>query len=181
MPAITQNDFLNLLFSLNPFFVALIVWATGWGYLFLFALRTNSLDNFLKHPGFMVGDLIMLPIAGFLITLFYQQITNPVNSIVSKNWTYITIVIALILTVLSAYRTLFIWKTVPLDIFITPHLVFYFLFSYILANFILRGMLQLISASTPLLWGMYIGVILVMSVHLTLPLIFGPKTFLNIS
>lgn len=177
MPAITQNDFLNPLFSLNPVLVALIIWIAGWGSLFLFALRTNSLSSFLKHPGFMFGDFLMLPLAGFLITLFYQQITTPVSSVTSKNWTYITAIIALFLTALSAYRTLFVWKTAPADIFLAPHLIFYFLFLYALINFLSKGLLQLLPNSTSFLWILYLGVIVAISTHLTLPLIFGQKTF----
>ena len=177
MALMTQNDFINPLFSLNPILVAVIIWLTGWGYLFLFALRTNSLDTFLRHPGFMIGDFLMLPLAGFLITFFYQQFTNPISLITSKNWTYIALVIGLSLAVLSAYRTLFVWKTAPVDILIIPHFFFYWFISYILINFFIKGLLQNLSSSTPLSWLIYIGVILVVLVHLILPMIFDPKIF----
>lgn len=178
MPPITQNDFLDPLFSLNPFLVALIIWITGFGSLLLIAWRTNSITTILlKNLGFMIGDFIMLPLAGFLITLFYQQINSPVDFIISNNLTYPILVVALIITVLSGYATLFVWKTLPLDISVIPHGIFYFFMTYILLNFFIKGLLQLFSSPTPFLWMLYIGVLFSIGMHLLVPMIYGRKYF----
>lgn len=174
----TQNDFLAPLFSLHPLVVAAIVFAAGGGFLFLFAGRINFAKGFLRQPQFVVGDLLMLPLVGFLITFFYQRVDNPIDLVISTNWTYVTLLIALVLSALSAYRSFFVIKTMPINIFIFAHLIFYFFMAYILLSFFPKGMLQLLSDSTPLLWIVYIGVVIATATHLMiLPAIFGFKKF----
>lgn len=139
MPLITQNDFLNPLFSLNPIIVALIVWFTGWGSLFLIAWKTNSISVvLLKHPGFMIGDFLLLPLAGFLITYFYQSVNSPMTFVTSMKFTYFAIIFAVICTMLSALRSIFITKNYH-GIWSLPHITFIWFMVYILASFISTG------------------------------------------
>jgi len=74
----TQNDFFNSLFLLNPFFVAFLTWFWGFGSLVIYAIRTESVSTLLlKHPGIMIGDFFLIPFSMFLITYFYQRVVIP--------------------------------------------------------------------------------------------------------
>lgn len=177
MPAITQNDFLNPLLSLHPAIAALIVWVTGYGSLLLLAAKTRSLKSFLKQPGFMVGDSLMMPAAALFITLFYQQVNQPLTLLVSINWTYVTASVALIVTAFSTYRTLYIWKTAPKDIFLAPHVIYYFFMAYALINFFGKGFLQLLATPTVPLLLAYLGATVAAFIHFVVPMIYGKKMF----
>lgn len=174
MPVITQNDFLNPLFSLHPILVALIIWVAGWGYLFLMALRTGEISALLKHPGNMIGDFLMLPLAGFLITLFYQSVGNPANIITSAKWMYVSLTISVFLTIFIVLGGIFITKSKH-TLWYVPHIVFSWVFAYIMINFLIKGVLQLLSNSTLFLWSLYTGVIVSIAIHIIFMFIFGPK------
>jgi len=177
MSLMTQNDFLNPLFSLPPIVVALIIWFTGWGSLVLIAWRTNSVSTaLLKHPGFMIGDFLLLPLAGFLITYFYQSVSNPVTSLASMKFTYFAIIFAVLCTMLATLGSIFITKNYH-GIWSVPHTIFIWFMVYILASFIPRGFFQLIHVPSTKLWIVGLLVLFFAISHLALPLIFGPKTF----
>lgn len=175
MPSMIQNDFLNPLFSLNPFLVALIFLVAGWGYLVLAAWRLKTLNALLKHPGYMVGDLIMIPLAGFLITLFYQSVNNPTISVLSVRWIYFGIAFATLYTIITFIASIFISKTVHGFWFI-PHTIFIWFISYVLFNFFTKGFLQVLSKTTPSLLSIYIIAALAVLTHFILIAVFGYKT-----
>lgn len=177
MPAMIQNDFLNPLFSMNPFIVAIIIWFTGWGSLFLIARKTNSITtNLLKHPGFMIGDFLLLPLAGFLITYFYQSVSNPTDSVMSVKFTYFALIFGFVYVVASTLGSIFVTNNLH-GIWSIPHGIFIWLMAYILSGFISRGFFQLIHVNNTTLWIIWIAVLFIGIVHVSFPLIFGPKTF----
>lgn len=177
--SLTRGDLLSKLFTLPPIVVALIILVWGWGNLFVVAISTHSLGSFLTHPAFMIGDLVMLPAAGFLITLFYQRVETPMHVAIlfSKKWTCATLSVAFLLALYNAYFSIFIWKSAPPDILMSPHFFFWWFFVYVLINFLARGFGQLLYTTKYTLWLLYVGVIILVSVHLLLPTVFGPKTF----
>lgn len=127
------NDFLKPILLLNPIAVAFVIWFWGFGSLALIAIRTNTVTSILlKHPGFMVGDFLLLPITGLLVAYFYQH-SGPAESIVtSKLWTIGGVTIATILTVVSIVRNDLV------NIWFVPHGVFYWFMAYMLVTFSLR-------------------------------------------
>ncbi len=168
----TQNDFLNRLFSMNLFFVTLLTWFWGFGSLFVYAVRTDSVTTvLLRHPGIMIGDFFLIPFSMFLITYFYQHVDNPVDLVVSNRWNYM-ILPAIFLTLVSAVRYDL------LNIWFFPHSLFYCFMVYVLLNFFPKGLLQLVKgASEKYLWLIWFGIVLVLFVHELIPNIFGAKTF----
>lgn len=116
----------------------------------------------------------MLPLAGFLITLFYQSIESPVAIITSSKWIYISAVIATFTIILSVLCGIFIAKR-NYTFWYIPHVIFIWFITYIVSNFLINGVLQLLSNSTLFLWAIYIGVIISMIIHVTFTFIFGPK------
>lgn len=163
--SITQNDLLNKLVSFNPFVVGLLVWFTGWGSLFLIGWGTNNLDTLLSLK-FMIGDFIMLPLAGGLITYFYQSVKKPSSLATSKNITYFASVFATSITVISTLYSLFISHHYQ-GVWSIPHTVFIWLMSYILVSFISRGFIQILhSERRKFFLGLYSVVLLAISIYL---------------
>ncbi len=74
MGVMSRGDFLRPLFALHSLGVALVIWATEWGSLLLIAWGANtSAAGFLRHPGYMIGDFFVLPLAGLLVARFYRS------------------------------------------------------------------------------------------------------------
>ncbi len=171
MTRMTENDFLNPLFSLGPVAMALIVLFWGFGTLVLVAIQTKTVGSvLLANPAF-IGDLLLLPFAGFLIAYFYRAVVNPVGIVTSPIWCYTVGVLALLLAAISVVRSdmISIWGV--------PHLTFYCFFAYIAISFVCKGLLQLIlGTNEKFLWLVWVGVLILISVHVILGLIF-PKVF----
>lgn len=172
MTRMTENDFLNPLFSLGPLVMALLVLFWGFGSLVLVAIRTTTLGSvLLENPAFMVGDLLLLPFAGFLITYFYRAVANAVDIVTSPRWSYGIGVLAVLLPAISAVRNDLI------SIWWVPHLTFYWFFAYMTISFLCKGFLQLIlGTNEKFLWLVWVGVLMLTSVHGILGLVF-PKVF----
>jgi hypothetical protein len=167
-----QNDFLNPLFSLSPFVVALVILFWGFGTLALVAIRTKTVGSvLLANPAF-IGDLLLLPCAGFLIAYFYRAVVHPVDIVTSPIWNYGVGFLALLLAAISVVRSdmISIWGV--------PHLTFYCFFAYIAISFVCKGLLQLIlGTNEKFLWLVWVGVLILTSTHVILGLVF-PKVFL---
>ncbi|MBI2596383.1 hypothetical protein HYW46_06665 [Candidatus Daviesbacteria bacterium] len=165
----TNNDFLNYLFNLQPTWVALLIFLWGVGSLLIVAAKTKTIKTVLfKNPGIVVGDFFLLPIAGGLITFFYQQVTNPVP-VNNPLWTLSIMFISLLLTIFSALR----FKL--LNILWLPHGLFYLFMSYIVLTFISKGLWQLIHGGTPLLWLIWILVVFAVTTHQLLGILWSKK------
>lgn len=170
MTSIVQNDVIRIFFSFNPILMGLLVWVWGWGSLLLVATRTHSISTLLKHPGFIIGDFFMLPISAALMNVFYNSVRNPVPMATSSWWTIGMGLLSLILAIISAYRsgnyTIWWW----------PHSVFYWFMSYMILVFIGKGAVQLVLGQADRdLWFLWVAALIPITVHLILPLIFGPK------
>lgn len=180
MSTITQYHALNPVFSFNPLLVSLIILIWGWGNLFILAVKTKTLKTFLVNPGFMIGDLIILPAVGFLVVYSFQQIT--VWEIIMRvKWFYLITIAAasLALSLFSGFRT-FLKKTAPLHPLILPHFFFYWFMAFILINFFFMGFLQILFRGWSFLSSViYATVVIGVLTHLSLPEIFGPKKFTN--
>lgn len=178
MPRMTQNDFLNPVLSLTPSLVAVIIWFAGWGSLFLIAWRTDSITSvLLKHPGFMVGDFVLLPLAGFLVAYFYQSADSVLDLMRSKKWDYFSIIFATLFTIVATSYSIFISKHYQ-GIWSIPHTIFIWFIIYILANFLSKGSYQLLYKPNRYLWMIYIGVLIAISFHIIIKLsIFGAARF----
>jgi len=167
----TQNDFLNPVFTLNPVLVAMLAWFWGFGSLVLVAVRTNAVSSaLLRHPGFMIGDFFLIPLACLLMTYFYQTVDHPIPLVTSPKWNYVA-VLALVLASISAIRFDLV------SLWWIPHLAFYWFMAYALITFLGKGLLQLVLAgekSFP--WLIWFGVLMAISIHEVLGVIFGPKS-----
>lgn len=166
-----SNDLLGFVLKLNSISFALLILVFGFGSLLLVAIRTKSFnESILKSPGIMVGDIFLLPIAGFLITTFYQSIQNPLP-ILQSTWWNLLLIIAAVLASISAYR----FK--HLNIWWLPHNVFYFLMAYIVITFLAKGLIQLVFSKEEFnLWLSWILAMILISVHQLLGVVF-PKRF----
>jgi len=171
MSRITEKDFLDPLYSLGPYIVAIVILFWGFGTLLLVAIKTKTVFSvLLANPAF-IGDLFLLPIAGFLITYFYRSVNNPIDIIILPVWSYVILTIAIILTVVSVTRNeLF-------NIWWIPHQTFYCFFAYLTISFLIKGLLQLILVtSDKALWLVWASVLILVSASAILGIVF-PKIF----
>ena len=170
MPVMTQNDFLNFLFSLHPLAMGLIVLIFGAGSLVLYGIYVGELQSLLK-PSFLIGDFILLPLIGIAINYFYQNVGTPAK-FVNNHWLLLfTALIALLLVIISAIR-FSLYKPVFL-----PHIIFVLFINYIVLTFLLKGIFQLWSkGGDTTLWIIYIFV-LIASVSVKILGVVYPKTF----
>jgi len=168
-----ENDILWFFFKLHPLVVALTVWFLGFGSLLLVAIKTKSLkENIIKSPGVIIGDFFLLPFAGFLISQSYQNVVSSTMLVSSSNWNFLLIIsvtLALISTIRFNHKS--IWWL--------PHNVFYFLMSYIVLVFVLKGLVQLGRGENNNFLATYTLVLVAVSIHQLLG-IFFPKRFPNI-
>ncbi len=166
----TENDILRPLLGLHPVVLAVIVWAWGYGSLLLAAIKTQSLRDLFTHPGFIVGDFFMLPIAAGLIAWFYHAVSDPVPSATHVVWTLGAGVSALVLTIVSVVRS------GNVEVWWWPHTGFYWFMTYLVTAFMGKSLLQLVRGEEDYaMWALWLGVMLAIAVHLILPTIFGPK------
>jgi len=171
MTRMTENDFLKPLFSSGPLVMAVLVLLWGFGSLVLVAIRTQTVGSVLLANLAFIGDLVLLPCAGFLITYFYRAVTNAVDVVTSPVWNYGAGVLAVLLAAMSAARNDLI------SIWWAPHLTFYWFFAYMTISFLCKGLLQLIlGTNKKFLWSFWVGVLILTSVHGILGLVF-PKVF----
>lgn len=166
----TQNDPIGFLFNLQPIMLAAIVWFWGLGSLLVVAYKTKSVMSvFLRNPGIIIGDGILLPLATFLIVASYQQIDNSVIATSSVYWSAITFIVSLALTLLSRKRfnlTSNWWL---------PHGLFYLFMSYIVITFLSKTIWQLLNQPHNRLGFSFLIVLLAVIIHQTLGIIWSKK------
>ncbi len=141
MPSMTQNDFLNFLFSLHPILVGLIIWAISWGSLLPIEFETNSSILF-RNP---IGYFVLLPLTGILITYFYQSFGTAVKQITSTKFTYSMLALSALIT--GAITLYSILTNHYNGIWSIPHTLGISFTVYIITSFIFKGFLQLFHSS----------------------------------
>lgn len=170
MPLITQIDFLNPLFSLNPIIMGVVILISGAGSLLVYGMMIRKVQSLAK-PSFIIGDFILLPLIGVAMNYFYQGVDTPTKFVNSYWWLLLTGLIALLLGIISIIRFDLLK---PLFI---PHLVFVFLMTYAVITFLTKGFWQLVSVDgNTTLWLVYLFV-LTGSILVKLLGIVYPKTF----
>ena len=172
-----QHDVLRPLFTRSPALVASVVLVTGWGSLLLIAWRAGAItDTFLKSPGFMIGDLILLPLAGGLIAGCYKKSRSSLHSAPAKRLTYIALALATLSALAATLYSLFLSGNYH-GIWSVPHTLFIWFIAYILVHFILKGAYLLYTRSAYGLQYHYAAVIAAISGHILLKLLFGSASF----
>ena len=168
-----RNDFLRPLRLLHPVVVAGLVWATGWGTLLLIAWRTDTITaEFLRSPGHMIGDLVLLPAGGFLIASFYRRTAEPPPSVGSGRITYAAVALASLVTVTTTVYSIGVSGNYQ-GLWSVPHTVFIWMIAYVLISYFFRGLGRLLSRPARSLWLNYLGVTAVVSTHIALKLALG--------
>lgn len=141
-----QNDFLASLLNINPLIFSSLIWFFGFGSIFLVAIKGKTVKkDLLRNPGFILGDFFVIPIIGGLISYFYQQVSNPLLITTSPYWN-LTLIIAILITFYMGIK----FKLMKLWWF--PHGLFHVIFTYILINFLFKGVLQLVDTGGFELW-----------------------------
>ena len=172
-----QHDFLRPLFTQALALVASVVLVTGWGSLLLIAWRAGAItDTFLKSPGFMIGDLILLPLAGGLIAGCYKKSWAPLHPAPAKKLNYIALALATLAVLAATLYSLLVSGNYH-GIWSVPHTLFTWFVVYVLAHFILKGAYLLYTRSAPGLQYHYAAVIVAVSGHILIKLLTGSASF----
>ncbi len=161
----TQNDFLYPLFTLSPYIVAIIVLVWGFGSLLIVAIKTKTvMTRFFINPKFMLGDLFLLPLAGGLITFFYQEVSIPLSITTSPLWNIVTLAISLFISLGVGAKLRLLSLKYILGL---PHGLFHVFFTYLFLAFMSKGLWQLLfGQSSPLLWATWLIVMILVVSHL---------------
>jgi len=139
--------------------------------LLLIAWHTQTITtNFLKSPGHMIGDLVLLPLAGFLITKFYHEVSDPTPSVGAKVHTYLAAILAISATTLATMYSVLVSNNYQ-GLWSAPHTIFILFLAYILINFLIKALTYLYSRSNSRLWLNYFTVITAIAAHIALKLI----------
>ena len=172
-----QNDFLRPLFTQPPTLVAVVVLVTGWGSLLLIAWRADAItDTLLRSPGFMIGDLVLLPLAGGLIASCYRKSWTPPHPTHPKILTYSSLVVATLFVLAATHYSLLVSGNYH-GIWSVPHTLFIWFIAYVLVHFFFKGAYFLCTRSAPGLRYRYAAVVPAVSGHILLKLIFGSASF----
>lgn len=125
-------EILNTFYTFNPYISALIIFIAGFGSLLLVGIKTSTVKTIIfKNPAILIGDVLLLPFIGFLITSTSQRVPDTFYSNQEPLLHFTIAVIALLLTMLSA------WKFKLINVWWLPHGIFYWCMSYIILNFFL--------------------------------------------
>ena len=120
----------------------------------------------------MVGDFLMLPLAGFFVARFYRSVAKPHPAAVRLRLTVLVLGIATVVTLLATLFSLFVSGNYQ-GLWSVPHTLFIWFIAYLLIGFFIRGALQLRSRATRSLYSMYAAVLLALTVHISLKLAFN--------
>lgn len=127
------NDFLASFLKLPPALAGILVLIFNFLSILIPAIKLNSVRNLFTNPAFVIGDFLAIPLAAFLMALFYKDFKNIPKELVSIEFQLVIFMIAFLLTLFSGiYFKL-------MKIYWVPHGTFYFLFSFVFFSFIVRG------------------------------------------
>lgn len=170
-----RNDFLEPLLSLSPAIVFAVILIWGFGSILLVAVRTKSVRNrLIRNPGFMIGDLLLIPASGGLIAFFYQDLEKPLPETVSVIWTWGALILGIIISTslgkkfdLLKKEYLWLWA---------PHGLFHIFFTYVTVTFITKGFWQLLRGESSLILALtWFVVVFMILAHLRLGAVFPKK------
>jgi len=172
VPLLSQNDFLNPIFSVNPLLLAVFVFLWGNGSLLIVAAKTKSIrEVFFRSPSILLGDFFILPGIIFVVAWHYQNvlISDPFSSAVY----FFFLLFGFTLAGISAVR----FKQV--NRWYAAHIIFYWIIAYIVTAFIFKfgymyvtGAISLQSALIPLV------VLPAILIHVLLGVLY-PKRFVT--
>ena len=120
--------------------------------------------EFLRHPGYMIGDFFVLPLAGFLVARFSRSAPAAYPASVGARVTVLAVGIATLSTVAATLFSVSISENYH-DAWSVPHTLFIWFIAYVLTGFFIRGGLQFLSAKTRKLYLAYAGVLLALASH----------------
>ncbi len=134
--ALLAGDPLLRLMSLHPLIVGLTFLVLGWGSLLLIAWRLEVITSvFLRNPAFMVGDLILLPLATTLIASFYRSASIEIPRESGVGIAVASALIAAVSAGATAAFSIFLSETYH-GIWSVPHTLFIGLFAYVFVSFL---------------------------------------------
>ena len=133
------GDPLGWLISLHPILVALIFIALGWGTLLLIAWQLDVITSeFLTNPAFMVGDLVLLPLCGALISAYYRSASLEMPSEWGMRVAVGSGVLAGVAAGATAAFSILASGTYH-GLWSVPHTIFIWFFAYTFISFLLRA------------------------------------------
>lgn len=167
-----MNNYLIYFYSLNPYLAAFFIFLFGFGTLLLVGIKTKTVKTILfKNPAILIGDVLLLPLSGFLTTTIVQK-TDSLSVFNQSPIVSFTIAgIAILLTLFSALRfqLLHLWWI--------PHGVFYWFMSYLILDFVVMEIVVLITQTYDIVISLgLIFIVVLISLHLYLGKKF-PKKF----
>ena len=141
--ALLTGDPLARFMSLHPLIVGLMFLVLGWGSLLLIAWRLEVITSvFLRSPAFMVGDLVLLPLATALMASFYRSASIEIPRESGVGITIASALIAAISAGATAAFSIFLSETYH-GIWSVPHTLFIGLFAYVFVSFLPRAFYEI--------------------------------------
>ena len=141
--ALLTGEPLARLMTLHPLIVGAIFLALGWGSLLLIAWRLEVITSvFLRSPAFMVGDLVLLPLATALMASFYRSASIEIPRESGVGITIASTFIAAISAGATAAFSIFLSETYH-GIWSVPHTLFIGLFAYVFVSFLPRAFYEI--------------------------------------
>ena len=120
--ALLTGDPLTRLMSLHPLIVGLMFLVLGWGSLLLIAWRLEVITSvFLRSPAFMVGDLVLLPLATAFMASFYRSASIKIPRESGVGITIASALIAAIAAGTTAAFSIFLSETYHGHMVSAPH------------------------------------------------------------
>ena len=141
--ALLTGDPLARLMSLHPLIVGLTFLVLGWGSLLLIAWCLEVIASvFLRNPAFMVGDLILLPLATTLMSSFYRSASIEIPRESGVGIAIASAFIATISAGATAAFSIFLTETYH-GLWSVPHTLFIGLFAYVFVSFLPRAFYEI--------------------------------------
>ena len=141
--ALLTGDPLARLMSLHPLIVGLMFLVLGWGSLLLIAWRLKVITSvFLRSPAFMVGDLVLLPLATVLMASFYRSASIEMPRESGVGIPIASALIAAVSAGATAAFSIFLSETYH-GLWSVPHTLFIGLFAYVFVSFLPRAFYEI--------------------------------------
>ncbi len=136
------GDPLARIMGAHPLFVGTVFLVLGWGSLLLIAWRLEIItSDFLRNPAFMVGDLVLLPLAGALMAAFYRSASFQMPVQPGRVIALGSAILAAISAGATAAFSIFVSETYH-GLWSVPHTLFIWLFAYTFISFLPRAFLD---------------------------------------
>ena len=145
----------------------------GWGSLLLIAWRTGTVTTtFLTSPGFMIGDLVLLPAAGLLIARHYRWAARSSVSEASRVLQGTALGLATVGTASATIYSTLISRNYE-GAWSVPHTLFIWFLAYVLIGYFLAGPKHLSSGGPLPIRLDYLGVAAAVTGHIAIKLSLG--------